>query len=223
MAFTKRSWQDHLSLSFGQAGEVPRTTEKDILLIGGVEDGGTTVQYLPIGTAAGGTAVKVDLIGTEPVVVQVGTITVGTITQIGTVVGQGTLAAVGIIHNAGTLQAGTLQLNPKPTRNILTYGTTLSGTAATYATMVGSQGVGTAIWVSDLSIINDGTAVLQTMAGFGTALNGAQVLAKGLFAANGGVEKSFDKAVNAATSNLDLVGYIGGAGTATFCVSYWIE
>ena len=113
--------------------------------------------------------------------------------------------------------------------NIFTFGTTFGGTAAMYGTLVGSAsvGVGTSTWINDLSIINSkvGTAngTVTCMVGFGTALNGSSVLAKGDFGPQGGIQKSYPLAVNAGMTNQDLVCYIGAGGTVDFNVSYFIS
>ena len=110
-------------------------------------------------------------------------------------------------------------------RTILSYGTTFGGTAAGYGTLVGSTavGVGTSLWVNDLSIINTGAGTLTALVGFGTALNGTSVLAKGEFGPQGGIQKSYPLPVNCGMTNQDLVCYIGAAGTVDVAVSYFIS
>ena len=132
----------------------------------------------------------------------------------------------GTIPTVTNLAGGTLKLDGRSGRNILSYGTTFGGTAAGYGTLVGSAavGAGTSIWVNDLSIINSkGTGNLTALIGFGTALNGTSVLAKGDFSAQGGIEKHYSLPVNAGMTNSDLVCYIGAAGTIDVNVSYFIS
>ena len=78
MAFRKKSWQDHLAASFGQEDEAVPSGDSDGLIIGGYY--GTAALSLDDGdfgrlqlTSAG--AVKVDLVGTEPIEMTVGTLT----------------------------------------------------------------------------------------------------------------------------------------------------
>lgn len=131
----------------------------------------------------------------------------------------GTLAISGTVPVSGTVME-----DGRTNRDILTFGTTFGGTAAGYGTLVGSAsvGAGTHIWMNDVSIVNT-VGTITAMVGFGTALSGASVIARGQFAPNGGIQKSFPKAVNGGTPNMDLVCYISGAGTVDFNVSYFIS
>src|SRR3990167_4293986 len=102
MAQTKRSAIDNQAFSYGEQGQAlaTATTQRTgVVVCGALTDDTNIFQRLPIGTSANGTAVLVDLIGTEPVVVQVGTITAGTINK-------GTINAGTI--NTGTINAGTV-------------------------------------------------------------------------------------------------------------------
>lgn len=138
----------------------------------------------------------------------------------------GTVGGVAQVHNAGTLQAGTIKLDGRTGRNILTYGTTFAGTAAAYGTLVGSAavGAGTSTWVQSISMVNPAGAV-TCMVGFGTALNGTSVLAKASIGTNYGIgiEKEFPLAVNAGMTNQDLVCYVSAAATIDVNVSYFIS
>ena len=131
-----------------------------------------------------------------------------------------TLDIVDIIH------AGTIKLDGRVAKNVLTYGTTFAGTAAAYATIVGSAsvGAGTYIWVNDVSVNNPNNNI-TCVVGFGTALNGTSILLKGVFGTTAGVgqQKSFNNPVNAGMTNQDLVAYISGAGTIDVNVSYFIS
>jgi len=115
MSQTKKAKDDYFVASFGEQGEALPTSTVNGMIIGGVEMGGTTFERLPIGTSSGGTAVQVDLIGTESVVVQIGTVTVGTLNTLGTlskmesgsiaiVAGTiGTVADTKLVHTVGTV------------------------------------------------------------------------------------------------------------------------
>lgn len=166
-------------------------------------------------------------VGTIPGVGVITSLSGGTITKLegGTlgILSQGSINVTAGTITHGTIDAGTVKLDGRAARNIVSYGTTFGGTAAGYATLAGSAGAGTSIWVNDLSIINSKGGTITALIGFGTALNGTSVLAKGDFGAQGGIQKSFPLAVNAGMTNQDLVAYIGAAGTIDVCVSYFIS
>ena len=150
-------------------------------------------------------------------------INAGTLTSSGTTTGVGTLTGLGTVT---ALTMGTIKNDGRVARNVLSYGTTFGGTAAGYATLVGSTvvGAGTSIWVNDVSLINP-NGNITCLVGFGTALNGSSVLAKGVFGTSSGIgiEKSFPLPVNAGMTNQDMVAYISGAGTIDVNISYFIS
>lgn len=167
--------------------------------------------------------------GTLGLVTTVTNLSNGTIQSSGTTTGVGTVSNIAVVHNAGTVQNinfGTVRLDPRPSKNVLTYGTTFAGTAAAYGTLVGSAavGAGTYTWVQDISV-NNPYGTVRTMVGFGTALQGTSCLVNGIFGTQTGVgiQKSYSDAVNAGMTNQDLVVYIGGAGTVDVNVSYYIS
>ncbi len=198
-----------------------------------------TITALANGTIGAGTLNTLGtlsnlLAGSIAVVAGTGVITSGSITVIagtGVVTSGSIVVTAGTVSNtmvagtitAGTINVGTIRVDARPLQNILSYGTTFGGTAAGYGTMVGSAGVGTSIWVNDLSIINSKGGTITALVGFGTALNGTSVLAKGDFGAQGGIQKSFPKVVNCGMTNNDLVCYVGAAGTIDVNVSYFIS
>ena len=128
------------------------------------------------------------------------------------------------ITTGGTLNAGTVRDDGRPARNILSFGTTIAFSGSAFATLVGSAaiGVGTSLWVNDVSIINNGGTQKAAVV-FGSAINGSAILAKGQFGPQGGIQKSFPKAVNAGMTNTDLNAWAEGAGTIDFVVSYFIS
>jgi fibronectin-binding autotransporter adhesin len=153
-----------------------------------------------------------------------GTIAVsaGTMIMTAGTVAAGTIAVSAGTITHGTIDAGTVKLDGRAGRSILSYGTTFVGTAGQYGTLVGSAGVGTSIWVNDVSVVNS-SGTLTALVGFGTALSGSSVLVKGLFGVNGGIQKSYPLAVNAGMTNNDLVCYTSAAGTIDVCCSYFIS
>ncbi len=123
MTFVKKSWQDHLSASFGQIDEGIRSkTGNDGLIIGGVMEGTATAvedgDFAALHFDANQN-LMVNLAGTEPVVVQIGTVntgTIGLVSSVGAIVAgtQNTLGTVGVLNSgsvvvtAGTIVAGTI-------------------------------------------------------------------------------------------------------------------
>lgn len=119
---------------------------------------------------------------------------------------------------------GTVQLNPKPSRSIITYGTTIGGGAAAGVTLVGAAGSGTAIFLNEISVTNQGTGNLTYYVGYGTASTlGTSNVLSGILAGNGGIQKSYPKAVGGHITNLALLGSIAAAGTVSVNLSYWVE
>lgn len=198
-------------------GVVSNLTNGSIVMTGGTVTvlpnipGGTLGVVSSIANLAAGTLTRLEQGSIQ--------VTAGTITQGSIIVTNGTIS-----H--GTIDIGTVKLDGRTARNILSYGTTFGGTAAGYATLVGSAvvGAGTSLWVNDLSIVN-ASGNITCLVGFGTALNGSSVLAKGNFGTSSspGIEKHFSLPVNAGMTNQDLVAYISGAGTVDFNVSYFIS
>jgi hypothetical protein len=176
---------------------------------------------IPGGTIDMVSAIAVATVTAGSIAVVAGTVSAGTI-NVGTIAA-GSIAVVAGTVSAGTINAGTVRNDGRPTQNILSYGTTFGATAAAYGTLVGSAGAGTYTWVNDVSIINSKGGTITCLVGFGTALNGTSVLAKGDFGAQGGIQKSYPKAVNAGMTNQDLVCYIAAAGTIDVNVSYFIS
>lgn len=225
----------------GTIGLITRVGNVGTLEVGTI----TTLPNVPGGTL--GLVTTVSNITNGSVRITVGTITEGTIRNLIS----GTINAATAILNSGTINvgtfvmpsgtisvlpnlpqgsinvtAGTFRDDGRTTRNILSYGTQFGGTAAGYATLVGSTavGVGTSTWVCDVSI-NNPSGNIVCLVGFGTALQGTSVLLRGTYGTSAGVgqQRSFPKAVNSGMTNQDLVAYIGGAGTVDFNVSYFIS
>lgn len=173
--------------------------------------------------------------GTIGVISSVANLAAGTVTRLE----GGTLGVVSSVANlaAGTVTrleqgsvnvtAGTFRNDGRPTRNVLSYGTQFGGTAAGYATLIGSAavGVGTSLYMNEISISNTRSASLDTMIGLGTALQGTSVFLRDQLGTSIGIgrEKSYTLAPNNGMTNQDLVVWIGGAGTIDVNVSYFIS
>lgn len=199
------------------------------LNVGTVVNNGGTIAEITNGTIR----MSVGTVAAGSIVVTAGTVVAGTLTNLGTAVGMGTLTNVGQVYNAGTLQAGTIsnilggtvKLDGRVGRNVLTYGTVFGGTAAGYATLVGSAavGVGTSTWVTAFKLMNVGAGTLDMALGFGTALNGTSILDRGSYAVSSGFGGPLSLPVNAGMTNQDLVCWIGAAGTIQVTVKYFIS
>lgn len=199
------------NISGGTIGLITRVST-----IGTVEVG--TISAMP--NIPGGTVGLITRVNT------LGTLEVGTISSLPNIPGGTITNLVSGTINSGTvtMTAGTVRNDGRPSRNILSYGTTFGGTAAGYSTVVAAPGVGTSTWVSDVSINNPYGSIV-CMVGFGTALQGTSVLIRGVYGTQVGVgiQKSYPMAVNSGMTNTDLVAYIGAAGTIDVSVSYFVS
>lgn len=182
------------------------------------------------------------------VVTSVGQVVTGTIANSGTTTGVGVVSAltsgtvsvntpgtitsgsiavtagtVGTVANVGTINSGTIKINPRPSTNLLTIGSVWGTNSATAGTIVSAPGASTVMMINDLSIVNEGTSNVTAGFGFGTATQGTTVIVRAAMAGNGGIQKSFPKAIGGSHVNLPLVMWTTGSGTASFVVSYWTE
>lgn len=148
--------------------------------------------------------------------------TVANLTTGSIVVTSGTLGSVGAlaqVHNAGTIQAGTVQINARPVTSVVSHGTLGTAGGSFFATVSAASGVGTNHWVSNVDIVmQSGTADVRVLAG--TGIQGTGVIAAGQFPAGGGISKHFNPAFNAG-ANSELTYHFVGAGTAFIVVNYW--
>jgi hypothetical protein len=135
----------------------------------------------------------------------------------GTVVGGSIAVTAGtVVNNAGTMG----KFDPKPNRNILTTGTT---TAGTIGTLVAAPSAGSSIWITALDISQvSGTA--ETVVSFNLAASGAGIVSRGLYAAGGGIAKSYVPATNANNTGTALTfNMLSGSGTVSYNVHYFID
>lgn len=139
------------------------------------------------------------------------------------VVTSGTLGSVGAlaqVHNAGTIQAGTVQINSKPVTTLVSHGTLGTAGGSFFATISAASGVGTNHWVTNVDVVmQSGTADVRILAG--TAIAGTGVIAAGFFPGpGGGIAKHFMPAFSAG-ANSELTYHFVGAGTAFITVNYF--
>lgn len=125
------------------------------------------------------------------------------------------------IGNIGTLLSGTIQLNPKPNINILTYGTVSAGTIGT---LVAAPGAGTAIYVCSYAIDLDSTALgtPDVCISFGTQTGGTAVIFRGGDTTPFG--QTFIYPVNAGITATALTWLqLAGGGTVSINISYFTQ
>lgn len=205
--------------------------------------GGGTVSSLGKGTITSVTDVaqltKGTITGLSKGTISAGTVQVsaGTVASVGTVPGIGTISAVGVIHNAGSiaglpdlpggtvdevtlLKAGTVQINPKSPTQIVTASALGTAGAAAFGTLSTASGAGTYHYATGFQIVvSSGT--VDAYLGFGTAITGADVLARGQFTPGGGIARDPDPAIRSSGTNSEICYKLGGAGTVMFAVNYW--
>jgi hypothetical protein len=158
-------------------------------------------------------------INSATAVLNSGTINVGTF-----VMPSGTITTGSIIQTAGTLNTGTINtgtfsLNPNPTTEIMSYGTTTNGTIGT---LIAAPSAGSAIFISYLDVQQQsGTA--ETVVSWGLAAQGNQVLSRGNYIVGGGIAKSYPIAVSGSATGTALTfNMLSGAGTVSYNVGYFI-
>lgn len=107
MAFTKKSWQDHLTASFGQESETARAS-KDGLVIGGVYNAvAPTIadgEYSRGQVDASGNLMVNIAAGEE---INIGTLNLGTITKIGSITNVGSITDMGTVKAVNTVGSNT--------------------------------------------------------------------------------------------------------------------
>ena len=142
----------------------------------------------------------------------------GTIAEVGTVTGVGVLADGTVVVGGGTVQ-----INPKSGgSSVIAYGTQIAGAGQTWATVSSVSGAGTFHYVQGCSIVcKSGT--VDCFLGYGSALSGTNVIAKGNFSeGGGGIARNFSPSPLAGSgTNTELIVEIGGAGTVDFTVDFW--
>ena len=176
-----------------------------------VVNGGTEIGVVKLDRGAGtniadwGGSVTVDNVNGGSILITSGTL--------------GSIVSIAQIHNAGTVQAGTVQINPVPVPTTLTFGTLGTAGGSFFATVSAASGAGTKHYVTGVDIVmQSGTADVRVLAG--SAIQGTGVLAGGQFPAGGGISNKFDPPFPTGT-NSELIYHFVGAGTAFIRLSYW--
>lgn len=209
--------------------------------------GGGTVVRIETGTVAlvssVGELVKGTLqsVGTVPGIGVVSNLTNGSVNILtGTIQSSGTTTGVGVVttvsnltngsinlltgtltrlSNLGTLESGTVRLDPTTVPQMLQQGTLGTAGGSFFATISAVSGAGTKHYVQGIDIvIQSGTADVRVLAG--SAIQGTGVLAAGQFPAGGGISKNWSPHFQTGT-NSEIIYHFVGAGTAFITVSYW--
>lgn len=147
--------------------------------------------------------------------------TVGTVIGVGTLTNLGSQTNLGQIHNAGTLQAGTVQINKTPVTIGTAFHTRGTTGAAVWGTLIAASGAGTRQYISNIDIVVVSGTVDVAVTNIGVdGSAGAGVLARGQFVPSAGITKQFDPVTRSGT-NGTLSFWLGGAGTIDINIHYW--
>lgn len=107
----------------------------------------------------------------------------------------------------------------RPSSTILTASALGTAGGSQFGTLSAASGAGTKHYVTGLQVVmSDGTADIYL--GFGTALTGGSVLARGKFTPGGGIARDFTYPMASGT-NSEICYEFAGAGTAYIAVNYW--
>lgn len=147
-------------------------------------------------------------------------VTSGSQQTLGTVgvLNNGTLALVTRAGNIGTIESGTIRVNPRPITPVTSFGTLGTAGGSFFATISAASGAGTSHVVSGVSIVvQAGTPDVRVL--LGSAITGAGVLAAGAFPPGGGIVRDFTPIESG--TNSEIIYHFVGAGTAFITVQYW--
>lgn len=123
------------------------------------------------------------------------------------------------VSNIGTLESGTVKVDPTPVPATLQFGTLGTAGGSFFGTLSAPSGAGTKHYISGLDIrMNAGTADIRILAG--SAIQGTGVLTGGAILVGGYIAKNFTPVFVTGT-NSELIYHFVGAGTAFITISYW--
>jgi len=199
-----------VSLNDLPGGTVDLVTTVSNLTSGSVRMTVGTVSVLP--DLPGGT---IDLITTTTNLTS-GSVrmTVGTMTT-------GSLANVAQVHNAGTIQAGTIQIDTFPPRRVLRYGTLGTTAVAVRGTLVAAAGAGDNYYILGYEIVqHTGTTDAAIELGTKAVVGGTDTFGRGFYVPGGGVSRNLTSAIESG-ANGTITFFMGGAGTTWFAVDYY--
>ena len=145
-----------------------------------------------------------NLVGGTVTALANGTITAGTVTRVG---------------NVGTIESGTVKLNPNPSIASNVFGTTSAGTIGT---IVAAPSAGSAILIDSLDVSQiSGTA--EVVVSYGIVAVGNGVVTRGLYPAGGGISKNPTYPIGGSITGSALTwNILSGSGTVSYSVAYRI-
>lgn len=187
----------------------------------------------------------VGVLNAGSVVITTGTVTTGSLSNVATLgtiqnLNTGTLAVVAAgshVHTAGTvttqiagtmtalasgtITAGTVRVNWRPTAIGTTFGTLATAAGSAFGTLVAASGAGTEVMVTGCSIVcQAGTPDVRIL--IGTAITGLSVLAGGAWVPGGGIRTTFTPPIETA-ANSEITYHFVNAGTAFITLQYYNE
>lgn len=166
-----------------------------------------TINALAAGTITGGTLQNLNN-GTLALVTTVSNVTNGSINML-----------TGTAQLLGTLQLGTMKLDPTTIPQMIQFGTLGTAGGSFFATLSAVSGAGTKQYIQGVDVVmQSGTADVRILAG--SAIQGTGVLAGGVYGPTGGISKNWSPHFNTGT-NSELLYHFVGAGTAFITISYW--
>lgn len=193
-------------------GTIPNTPGGTLALV-------TTLSNLTNGTVR--VSLGTTVAGTLNLVTTVSNLSAGSINVIAGTTTAGTLNLLTRAGNVGTIESGTIKLNPKNIQNIITFATVSAGTIGT---IVAAPSAGSAVYVNDVAVSSyNGTA--EVLVSYGLSTSGNSVLLRGRYGAQGGHERAFPQAVNGGgvTGSAVTWNILEGSGTISYMISYWVE
>lgn len=183
--------------------------------VGQIHNAGTIANFAAGADLPGGTIDEVTLVPTVTNLTS-GSVrmTVGTMTT-------GSLANVAQVHNAGTLQAGTVQIDSQPARNVIRTGTLGTTAVEKWGTLVIAAGAGDNYYILGYEIIqHTGTTAAAIQLGTRVVTGGTDTFGQGFYPPGGGVSRNLTSPV-VSGANGTITYYMGGAGTTFFSVDYY--
>lgn len=172
----------------------------------------TTLPNIPGGTIGVVSSVT-NLVGGTLTALANGTVTAGTINNVGTVPG------VGVVTSITNVAGGTVKLNPNPTIQSNVYGTASAGTIGT---VVAAPSAGSAIIIDSIDV-NQISGTAEVLVSYGLAVNGNGVITRGLYPAGGGISKNPTYPIGGSVTGSALTwNILSGSGTVAINVAYRI-
>lgn len=221
------------TLEVGTITTLPNTPGGTINLVSNLTNGTVRISVGTITTGTIDSVTTVSNLTNGSVRITVGTITVlpnipggtvGEVTSVTNLVGgtvtkltQGSIQVTAGTVSAGTINAGTMTAVPYPSAQVLSAGTTTSGTIGT---LIAAPGAGTGIYINSL-IVNAISGTPEITTSFALQAAGNQTVNRGAYVAGGGVALSFPHPSYYGTAAAALTfNILSGSGTVSYAVTY---